>query len=491
MSRIDGPTGVATPGRNTVANEDSDLAQHVAALFGRRPVVGGVVAVVHDGVVEYVRHGWADIAERRPATEHTVFRIASITKTFTAIAIMQLWERGLLDLDAPVRNYLRGYRLAPTDPEFGPVTVRHLLTHTSGIGETAHPWRVLGPDFGESVPPGAPVTPLADYYRQGLRVDAEPGTRWTYTNHGFATLGQVVADITGVAFADYLHTHIFQALGMFDTTMVSGEVSTRDRATGYTLGARGPVPVTHREMITAPASSAYSTAHDMTRYLAALLNGGRNDHGRILQSDTLATMFAPQYQPDPRIPGIGLGLFRGLVGDRSVVEHQGILPGFNAQMWLSPADRTGVLSLVTGGHRALLWLPAETSTLLHQVLGVQEPRIRTDVPHRPEVWPDICGSYRLPGSLTDVRARGMVGAGAEVRISGGRPVLRVLTPIPALLRGLPLHPDDRDDPWAYRLDLTRFGLGTGRILFGRDARTGRHTMYFDLHPLTMERRKRG
>lgn len=290
------------------------------------------------------------------------------------------------------------------------MTVRHLLTHTSGIGETAHPWRVLGPDFGESVPPGAPVTPLADYYRQGLRVDAEPGTRWTYTNHGFATLGQVVADITGVAFADYLHTHIFQALGMFDTTMVSGEVSTRDRATGYTLGARGPVPVTHREMITAPASSAYSTAHDMTRYLAALLNGGRNDHGRILQSDTLATMFAPHYQPDPRIPGIGLGLFRGLVGDRSVVEHQGILPGFNAQMWLSPADRTGVLSLVTGGHRALLWLLTETSTLLHQVLGVQEPRIRTDVPHRPEVWPDICGSYRLPGSLTDVRARGMVGA---------------------------------------------------------------------------------
>ncbi|WP_246010634.1 serine hydrolase domain-containing protein [Nocardia mexicana] len=467
---------------------DTTLAGRVGSLFNRRPVVGAVVAVVRDGGVEFVRHGWADLADRRPVTEDTVFRIASITKTFTAIAVLQLWERGLVDLDAPADSYLRGFRLVAADPRYGPVTIRHLLTHTSGVGETAYPWQALQPDFGESVAGGTPVPSLGEYYRRGLRVGAEPGTRWAYTDHGFATLGQIVADVTGVPLAEYLRAHVFRTLGMFDTTLVSAEVPRADRATGYTLGAHGPKPVVHREMITAAASSACSSARDMARYLAALLGGGRNDHGRVLESDTLAMMFAPQYQPDPRVPGMGLGLFRGLVGDHRVVEHQGILPGFNSQMWVAPDDRTGALVFVTGGHRALLWLPAETSALVHELLGAPQPAIRTDIPHHPEVWSEICGYYRLSGSLADVRARAMVGAGAEVRISAGRPVLRVLTAVPSLLRGLPLHPDDPDDPRAFRIDLTRFGIGTGRILFGRESGTGTPAMFFDLHPLTLLRR---
>ncbi|WP_245548282.1 serine hydrolase domain-containing protein [Nocardia pneumoniae] len=465
--------------------DEARLARRIEAVFNRRPVVGAAVGVVRDGRMEFAGHGLADIAANRPVTEDTIFRIASITKTFTAIAVMQLWERGLIDLDAPASKYLRAYRLVPADPHFGPVTVRHLLTHTSGIGETAHPLRVLGPDFGESVPPGTQVPPLSEYYRRGLRVQAEPGTRWTYTNHGFATLGQIVADVTGVPFAIYLREHLFRPLGMNDTSLAAPDLTPMRRATGYTLRAHGPKEITHREMITAGAASIYSTPRDMGRYLTALLGGGRNEHGSVLESDTLAMMYAPQYQPDPRVPGMGLGFFRGTVGDHRVVEHQGILPGFNAQIWLAPDDALGVMVFVTGGHQAMLWLPAETSGLLHELLGIAEPAIRGDIPHRPETWPEICGYYRLPGSLTDVRARSMVGAGVDVRISGGQPVLRVLTPIPALLRGLPLYPDDPDDPLAFRIDLARWGLGTGRILLSRESRTGTMRMHFDLHPLSM------
>ncbi|WP_280313129.1 serine hydrolase domain-containing protein [Nocardia abscessus] len=461
------------------------LAKQVELVFNRWPVVGAAVAVVRDGRLEFVAHGLADIAANRPVTEDTIFRIASITKTFTAIAVMQLWERGLIDMDAPTSHYLRAYHLVPTDPNFGPVTVRHLLTHTSGIGETAHPRRVLGPDFGESVPPGTPVPPLSEYYRRGLRVQAEPGTRWTYTDHGFATLGQIVADITGIPLDVYLREHLFRPLGMYDTSLAPPDFTPRRQATGYTLRAHGPRAVTHREMITAAAASAYSTARDMGRYLTALLGGGRNEHGAVLDPDTLAMMFAPQYQPDPRVPGMGLGFFRGAAGDHRVVEHQGILPGFNSQIWLAPEDGLGIVVMVTGGHRAMLWLPAETSTIVHGLLGVAEPVIRTDIPHHPQIWPEICGYYRLPGSLTDVRARSMIGAGVEVRISGGRPMLRVLTPVPALLRGLPLHPDHPSDPRVFRIDLSRFGLGTGRIIFRRDSHTDMMSMYFDLHPLTM------
>lgn len=465
--------------------DDIPLRKRIETVFNRRAVVGAAVGVVRGGRMEFTGHGSADIAANRPVTPDTVFRIASITKTFTAIAVMQLWERGLLDLDAPATDYLRAYRLVPSDPRFGPVTIRHLLTHTSGIAETAHPRRLFAPDFGESVAPDAHVPPLSEYYRRGLRVRAEPGTRWTYTNHGFATLGQIVADVTGVALADYLREQIFLPLGMTDTILGAPGWTSPNRATGYLLRSHGPEAITHREMITAGAASIYSTPRDMGRYATALLGVG--DYGSVLKSDTLATMFAPHYQPDPRLPGMGLGFFRGEAGGRRVVEHQGILPGFNSQLWLAPDDGLGLMVFVTGGHRAMLWLPAETSTLLHELLGVEEPAIRHDIPHHPQSWSEICGYYPLAGPLSDVRARSMVGAGVEVRVSGGLPVLRVLTPIPGLLQGLRLYPDNPDDPWIFRIDLSRWGLGTGRILFSRESRTGAMEMHFDLHPMTLRK----
>ena len=111
---------------------------------------------------------------------------------------MQLWEQGLLDLDAPVNDYLRAYRLIPAKASFRAATVRHLLTHTAGIREVLHISGLLTMrDLGETVKLGWPLPSLAEYYRGGLRIDAEPGTRFTYTNHGFATLGQLVADVSG------------------------------------------------------------------------------------------------------------------------------------------------------------------------------------------------------------------------------------------------------------------------------------------------------
>jgi len=87
----------------------------------------------------------------------------------------------------------------------------------------------------------------------------------------------------------------------------------------------------------------------------------------------------------------------------------------------------------------MLWLPAEVAQM-NDLLGVHAATIRADVAHHPEIWHEICGHYRLPGSLSDIRARSMISAGVQVQIQAGRPVLRVLTPIPSLLRGLPLHP---------------------------------------------------
>lgn len=464
------------------------LSEQVGGMLNRFPAVGFGVGVVRDGELDFFSgQGYADLESHRPVSQQTVFRIASITKTFTAIGVMQLWERGLVDLDAPANDYLRAYRLVSDRPEFGPATVRHLLTHTSGVGETVHPTQALRADFGESVPPDRPLPTLGEYYRGALHVHAEPGTRWIYTDHGFATLGQIIEDVTGTALSKYLRDNVFEPLGMEDTSLVPWGARRSRLATGYTLRARGPRAVAHREWVTAGASSAYSSMTDMSRYLAALLGDGTNRYGSILRSDTLATMFAPHYQPDPRLPGMGLGFFRQDIGGHRAVEHQGILPGFNSQIWVAPDDGVGLIALTNGAHRAMLWMPGQTAGLLGRLLGVPDPILREDLPHHPEIWNEICGRYRMDGGLADIRARMAVGAGIDVRIRGGRPVLRVLTPIPALLRGLPLYPDDPKDPYAFRMDLSAFGIGTARVLFSRDADSGTPTVRFDILPMTLRK----
>ena len=232
------------------------------------------------------------------------------------------------------------------------------------------------------------------------------------------------------------------------------------------------------------AAAASSTPRDMARYVAALLGGGTNQHGSVLNPATLAAMFQPHYQPDPRIPGMGLAFFRGNAGGHPVVEHQGIVPGFNSQILLAPGDGVGVLAFTNGARQAGLWLSAETAGLLNHLLGVADEAIRTDVAHHPELWGDLCGWYQLPGPLTDARVRGGLGAGAEVFTSRGRLMFRGLTPVPAMYRGLVLHPDDDNDPYLFRIDL---GPTTSRVVFSHQPETGTTAAHLDLMPLSLHK----
>src|ERR1700687_3071174 len=130
----------------TRAVDELKIMARVNEILNHHPAVGLAVGVVRNGRLEFFHgHGVADIASNTPITEDTVFRVASITKTFTAIAVMQLSEQGLVALDAPHDNYLRAYSLIPAKPGYRPATVRHLLTHTAGIPEVLHPSGLLMP----------------------------------------------------------------------------------------------------------------------------------------------------------------------------------------------------------------------------------------------------------------------------------------------------------------------------------------------------------
>lgn len=475
-----------------------EMKARVGEILNRWPAVGLAVGVVGDGRLEVFHgHGFANLASDTPITEDTVFRIGSITKTVTAIAVMQLWEQRLVDLDAPANDYLRAYKLVPARAGFRPATIRHLLTHTAGIPEVLHVSNLLHPDWGPfdarpatlSVKVGEPVPSLAEAYRGGLRQVVEPGTTFAYTNHGFATLGQIVEDVSAQPLDRYLRDHIFEPLGMADSDLVRSERVASRLATGYVLGPSGAKAVPDREWVGAGSGGIYSTPRDMAHYVSALLGGGANEHGSVLKPATLATMFEPHYQPDPRLPGIGLAFVRSDAGGHRVVGHEGVLPGFNSQLLVAPDDGVGVIAFTNGSSGAFTWLPIELAQLLRHLLGVPDEVVRSDVPHHPEIWGDICGRYQLAPRISDLRGRVMMGGGAEVFVRGGRLMARILTPIPALYRGLPLHPDEERDPYVFRLDLSKFGMAKVRVVFSREAGVGTTAVHADLggQPLSLVR----
>jgi CubicO group peptidase (beta-lactamase class C family) len=451
----------------------------IDGILNRHPAIGLAVGVIRNRRLEFFHgHGLADVAAATPVTQDTVFRIGSVTKTFTAIAVLQLCEQGLVDLDAPANDYLRAYRLIPAKAGHRPATVRQLLTHTAGLHQLVHPWRAYTPILGQTVRFGQPLPTLAEYYGGRLQLVAEPGTTHTYSNHSFATLGQLVEDVSGTPLDHYFRDHLFEPLGMTQTDLVRSDRVRPRLATGYRLRSDGPHPVGDWDVVTAAAGSIYSTTTDMARYVAALLAGGAGEHGSILQPETLASMFAPHYQPDPRLPGVGLAFFRRELGGHPVVEHDGLVPGFSSQLALAPDDGVGVVAFTNGARGALAWLGAEVSGLLGDVLAVPEEAIRTDVPHHPELWSDLCGWYAFRGSFRDVQRWFVLGA--EVVVRRGQLMLRALSPIPAANRGLPLHPDDERDPYVFRIDLSEVGLGTSCVVFSRAPGVGTTAVHLDL-----------
>jgi CubicO group peptidase (beta-lactamase class C family) len=479
---------IGAPGHGALGIDEPGLQARVRGILNRHPAVGLAVGVVHHGHLEFFSgHGLADIVSNTPVTKDTVFRIGSITKTFTAIAVLQLWEQGLIDLDAPANDYLRAYKLIPAKAAHWPATVRQLLTHTAGLPQLVYPSRAFKPILGETVRFGQRLPTLAEFYCGGLRLVAEPGTRHTYSNHNFATLGQLVEDTSGKRLDRYFREHILDPLGMADTDLLRSERVRSRLATGYALRADGPHPVSDCDVVTVGAGSIYSTTSDMARYVAALLGGGANAHGSVLKPETLASMYAPHYQPDPRLPGVGLAFFRGEVGGHLVVEHDGLVPGFSSQLSVAPDDGVGVVAFTNGARSAMAWLGAEVEGMLRYLLGVPDEVIRTDVPHHPELWSDLCGWYSFCGSLRDVQKWFI--AGAEVFARHGQLTLRALSPIPALNHGLPLHPDDDTDPYIFRIDLSKLGIGTSRVVFSQEPGVGTTALHLhlDFAPLSFDK----
>src|SRR5215472_3452060 len=222
------------------------LDELLVAACNERSLAGLAAGIIKDGRVVYTGgFGFADAQRSIHVTSDTSFRIGSISKTLTAIGLMQLFEQGRFKLDDPVNGYLRAYQIAQP-AQSPPVSFRHLLTHTSGIGELRRLSDLLRPTLGLACKPGSLPT-LRDYYAPALKAEVAPGTKWAYANHGFATLGQLVEDISGQPFAQYMLEHVFAPLGMEHTDYLPSERVRGTLAKGYRMRRRRLRPIPYRE----------------------------------------------------------------------------------------------------------------------------------------------------------------------------------------------------------------------------------------------------
>jgi D-alanyl-D-alanine carboxypeptidase len=341
-------TPPGTPHSDEVASTPAAVSAQIDrtadAWVGSGKAVGAVIEVARSGRVIFARgYGRRSLDTPDPVTTHTQFRIGSLTKQFTAAAILQLVGQGRVSLDDRLSTYF------PDFPRGSEVTIRQLLTHTSGI----HNYTEFGSNlwtlyqFTRDHTTAGWVDHIA---HQKPLYDFAPGTAWHYDNSGFFLLGAIVEKVSGQSLGQYFHDHLFQPLGMNDTALDGDSDLGPDRAEGYEhAGSRPgvftrPIPIS----MTVPggAGSLRSSTRDLITWNEALFQG------RVVKPDLVKAMMTPTRLNDGRLASenrvdmdaaeshgeYGFGLRIGQLGGHREIGHEGDIFGFNAAIDAYPDD---------------------------------------------------------------------------------------------------------------------------------------------------------
>ncbi|RZJ01046.1 MAG: serine hydrolase [Brevundimonas sp.] len=304
--------------------QDPARMDQVARTAADADEFSGAALVARDGEILFDRgYGFANREWAVPNDGDTKFRLGSLTKQFTAVAIMILNERGLVDLDAPVKTWL------PDAPAtWDRVTVRHLLSHTSGV-----PNFTDFDDYGASKTLPATLDSLISRFRD-RPLDFQPGEGWDYSNSGYILLTAVVEKASGESYADFVAKTLFQPLGMTDSGYDDPASILTRRAAGYTPGPGGIVNADYVDMsIPRGAGALYSTTHDLLKWEQGLFGG------RLLRPASLTLLTTPVRNRY----AFGLGVAEA--GGNTTISHSGGIEGFNTYMAYDPARRLTVVVL--------------------------------------------------------------------------------------------------------------------------------------------------
>jgi CubicO group peptidase (beta-lactamase class C family) len=353
------------------------MEQIIQSFVADKRFMGTVLVARGNDILLDKGYGFADLEWNVPDSPKTKFRLGSITKQFTAAAILLLQERGKLSVHDPVKKYM------PDAPAaWDKITIFNLLTHTSGI-----------PNF-TSFPSYPSLEPFSETPEQLVALfkdkplDFQPGEGWNYSNSGYILLGYLIEKISGESYARFVQENIFKPLAMEDSGYDSNSAIIQDRASGYTPGPNGLVNAGYINMtIPFSAGALYSTTGDLLRWEQGLFGG------KLLSPESLKEMTTPFKN------SYAFGLEVHTVNGHEVTEHNGGIEGFNTQLAYYPEDKLTVVVLANVNGSAPGEIGRDLATVA-QGGNVVLPSERKEVHVDPKIFDGYVGSYRLAPNVT-------------------------------------------------------------------------------------------
>lgn len=343
VSSFLGPVSSYAAGIDIGPSDEKKLEDWMNQFFNQNEIKemnipGAAVVVVKDGKVLLKKgYGYANQEKKIPVDPNqTVFRVASVSKAFTATAVMQLVEQGKIQLNGDVNNYLDEVQIKNPFPQF--VTPKHLLTHTTGFHT-----EVMKPEDIQM--DATKFSPLKDYVKERLpKVTRQPGESYMYDNYASTLQGYLVEKISGMPFEEYMKKNIFEPLRMKNSDFALAPAMQEHLATGYDEQGNPMQPYTIIPTVN-PAGSMNTTAEDMAKYMIAYLNGGTYENERILKNETIEEMNQYHSAIHPKFPDTGYGLenvsFQSANG-QYVIGKGGSLPDFSSAIWFLPEHKLGI-----------------------------------------------------------------------------------------------------------------------------------------------------
>lgn len=358
-----------------------------------RGLPGVAVGVVSDQDLVWAHgFGFANVAAKAPMTPATKFRMASHSKLFTAIAIMQLREQGKVRLDDPVSKYLPWFKVKPATDDDGEITIEQLLTHSSGLPrEAGDHWTSY--EF-----------PTADEVRRLIADRQAPfpaATRWKYSNLAYTLAGMVVEEVSGETWAAYVKRHIFDPLGM---TASSVDENVPGLATPYARrmpdGSRQVLPFVDARAMAA-ATGITSTVEDMAKFVSAQFRRGKMGGRQLVSTGSFREMHRPRSMENDWQSGNGIGFAVSRARNKTFVGHGGGYPGNTTQTLIQLDDKVGVIVLTNTND-------SDPGTIARQLMATVGEAVARATAKPPAVvawdpaWARFAGLYRGTGGDSHV-----------------------------------------------------------------------------------------
>ncbi len=318
----------------------TDAASFIGRWFAYKTEMGRIpglsIGIIYKNqIILHQTYGYANLEERLPTRKETGYRIASFSKTFSAIAAMQLTEQGKLNLDVPVSTYLPWFT-NPDDPRVTSITLRQLLSHTSGLDRdgAAGQWVTL--EFPE-------LSVIKQHLSDGAMV-FDPATQWKYSNVGYTIVGQVIEAVSGEAYNEYVTKHIIEPLGLRHTAPDLNAKTEQELAVGYSRD----IPSQPRERfpqistgVMASATGFLSNIPDLLRYIQAQFPGDMT----LLSEESKREMRRVQWLGEGLVDDQCLGFATWKVKDWRVYGHAGGFQGFSTHFAFDPHRQIGIAVL--------------------------------------------------------------------------------------------------------------------------------------------------